>query len=263
VEADILYERKLARERQVEDHLFGDKEKFVTAAYKAKLAEQAAFKAEAEKKCVPFFFPFSFFFHLLFGGGGDGRIPCAACHKWLPLPMRPPTSHPPLTHPPSPHHTPVTLPPMRRRQQEEAEAVEKKGHMGDFYRNLLRGNVAFGAGAAAAAVPARWVRAPICWHIATLSSAMCCPDACAHACPRSTREGAPVRPVFFKPSLTAGTSHPPIHLCLTGCAARCGSPHVQARCYRSEGRTGGCCPACCSAGTAGAAGGAAGGCRAG
>ncbi len=26
----------------------------------------------------------------------------------------------------------------RRKQEEEANAVEKKGHMGDFYRNLLR-----------------------------------------------------------------------------------------------------------------------------
>lgn len=32
-----------------------------------------------------------------------------------------------------------------RKEQEEKEAVEKKGHMGDFYRNLLRSNVAFGA----------------------------------------------------------------------------------------------------------------------
>lgn len=76
MEADILYERKLARERQVEDHLFGDKEKFVTAAYKAKLAEQAAFKAEAEKKCVAFF---SFFFFLFWGvavGMGSHSICC-------------------------------------------------------------------------------------------------------------------------------------------------------------------------------------------
>ena len=38
-EQEIVYERKLLKERQQEDHLYGDKEKFVTAAYKKKLAE--------------------------------------------------------------------------------------------------------------------------------------------------------------------------------------------------------------------------------
>ena len=33
-----------------EDHLFGDKEKFVTAAYKAKLAERAAWQEEQKRK---------------------------------------------------------------------------------------------------------------------------------------------------------------------------------------------------------------------
>lgn len=33
-----------------EDHLFGDKERFVTAAYKAKLAERAAYVEEQKKK---------------------------------------------------------------------------------------------------------------------------------------------------------------------------------------------------------------------
>lgn len=32
-----------------------------------------------------------------------------------------------------------------RKEAEEREAVEKRGHMGDFYRNLFRSNVAFGA----------------------------------------------------------------------------------------------------------------------
>ena len=38
-EQEIVYERKLLKERQQEDHLYGDKEKFVTTAYKKKLAE--------------------------------------------------------------------------------------------------------------------------------------------------------------------------------------------------------------------------------
>lgn len=40
-EQDIIYERKLLKEREREDHLYGDKDKFVTTAYKQKLAEQA------------------------------------------------------------------------------------------------------------------------------------------------------------------------------------------------------------------------------
>ena len=37
---------RLAKERSVEDHLFGDKEKFVTAAYKKKLEEEKQWLAE-------------------------------------------------------------------------------------------------------------------------------------------------------------------------------------------------------------------------
>lgn len=40
-EQEIIYERKLLKEREREDHLYGDKDKFVTTAYKQKLAEQA------------------------------------------------------------------------------------------------------------------------------------------------------------------------------------------------------------------------------
>ena len=38
-EQDIIYERRLLKEREKEDHLYGDKEKFVTAAYRKKLEE--------------------------------------------------------------------------------------------------------------------------------------------------------------------------------------------------------------------------------
>ena len=40
------------KEREVEDHLFGDKEKFVTAAYKKKLQERQLWEAEQKLKCV-------------------------------------------------------------------------------------------------------------------------------------------------------------------------------------------------------------------
>eukprot|EP00850_Spirogloea_muscicola_P019022 SM000181S03547 [mRNA] locus=s181:167199:169604:- [translate_table: standard] len=39
-EQDVVYERKLAKERAAEEHLYGDKDKFVTKAYRQKLAEQ-------------------------------------------------------------------------------------------------------------------------------------------------------------------------------------------------------------------------------
>ncbi|KAL8260751.1 hypothetical protein R6Q59_028704 [Mikania micrantha] len=45
-EHEIIYERKLAKERSKEDHLFADKDKFVTGAYKRKLAEQAKWLEE-------------------------------------------------------------------------------------------------------------------------------------------------------------------------------------------------------------------------
>ena len=38
-EHDIIYERRLLKEREKEDHLYGDKDKFVTAAYRKKLEE--------------------------------------------------------------------------------------------------------------------------------------------------------------------------------------------------------------------------------
>ena len=37
---------RLAKERQAEDHLFGDKDRFVTAAYKKKLEEDKKWLAE-------------------------------------------------------------------------------------------------------------------------------------------------------------------------------------------------------------------------
>ncbi|XP_028766963.1 nuclear speckle splicing regulatory protein 1 [Neltuma alba] len=37
---DIVYERKLAKERSKDDHLYADKDKFVTEAYRKKLAER-------------------------------------------------------------------------------------------------------------------------------------------------------------------------------------------------------------------------------
>lgn len=49
-EQDVLYERRLAKERAAEDHLFGDKEKFVTAAYKKKLEEDAKWAAARKKE---------------------------------------------------------------------------------------------------------------------------------------------------------------------------------------------------------------------
>lgn len=45
-EHEITYERKLAKERSKEEHLYSDKDKFVTGAYKRKLAEQAKWMEE-------------------------------------------------------------------------------------------------------------------------------------------------------------------------------------------------------------------------
>ncbi|RXI09363.1 hypothetical protein DVH24_033980 [Malus domestica] len=45
-EQEIIYESKLQKERNQEDHLYADKERFVTGAYKRKLAEQAKWAEE-------------------------------------------------------------------------------------------------------------------------------------------------------------------------------------------------------------------------
>ncbi|KAL3850264.1 hypothetical protein ACJIZ3_012146 [Penstemon smallii] len=45
-EHEIIYERKLAKERSQDEHLYADKDKFVTSAYKRKLAEQEKWKEE-------------------------------------------------------------------------------------------------------------------------------------------------------------------------------------------------------------------------
>ncbi|KAL3675125.1 hypothetical protein R1sor_025073 [Riccia sorocarpa] len=81
VEHDIAFERNLAKERAKEDHLFPDKEKFVTKAYKQKLIEQGKWLEEERLKEI----------------------------------------------------------------KEQADEVTKKADLGDFYRNLLSRNVAYGA----------------------------------------------------------------------------------------------------------------------
>ena len=45
-EHEIIYERKLVKERSKDDHLYAEKDKFVTSAYKKKLAEQAQWMEE-------------------------------------------------------------------------------------------------------------------------------------------------------------------------------------------------------------------------
>ena len=46
IEKDRIYERKLLKERKQEDEMFGDKEKFVTGAYREKLAQDAKWEYE-------------------------------------------------------------------------------------------------------------------------------------------------------------------------------------------------------------------------
>lgn len=50
LEDELVEERKLAKERAVDDHLYGDKEKFMTTAYKEKLALLNKFKADLAKR---------------------------------------------------------------------------------------------------------------------------------------------------------------------------------------------------------------------
>lgn len=45
-EKDRIYEKKLLRERKVEDEQYGDKPKFMTTAYKQKLIEDQKWENE-------------------------------------------------------------------------------------------------------------------------------------------------------------------------------------------------------------------------
>lgn len=47
---EVVFERKIAKERSKDDHLYADKDKFVTSAYKRKLAEQAKWMEEERKR---------------------------------------------------------------------------------------------------------------------------------------------------------------------------------------------------------------------
>ncbi|KAG2482546.1 hypothetical protein HYH03_018537 [Edaphochlamys debaryana] len=49
-EQDVLYERRMVKERQQEDHLYEDKEKFVTSAYRRKLEEDKKWQEEERKR---------------------------------------------------------------------------------------------------------------------------------------------------------------------------------------------------------------------
>uniref|UniRef100_A0A0D9W5A3 Nuclear speckle splicing regulatory protein 1 N-terminal domain-containing protein n=1 Tax=Leersia perrieri TaxID=77586 RepID=A0A0D9W5A3_9ORYZ len=49
-EQDIIYERKLQKERSKEDHLYADKDKFVTSAYRKKLEEERKWLEEDRRR---------------------------------------------------------------------------------------------------------------------------------------------------------------------------------------------------------------------
>lgn len=52
IEQNIIYEKNLLKERKKEDHLYGDKEKFVTSAYRKKLEEEARWTAEEKLRLL-------------------------------------------------------------------------------------------------------------------------------------------------------------------------------------------------------------------
>ena len=49
IEQEVAYERKLLREQAADESAYGDKEKFVTSAYKAKLAETQRWKVRGRE----------------------------------------------------------------------------------------------------------------------------------------------------------------------------------------------------------------------
>ncbi len=90
-EQEMVLERKMVRDAKKEEHLYGEKEKFITSSYRKKMEEEKEWK-EREK---------------------------------------------------------------RQEEEEKRNDVTKKAGMGDFYKNLLTTNVAFGAKAPAEAEEAK------------------------------------------------------------------------------------------------------------
>ncbi len=157
-EQDIRYERQLLKEREAEDHLFGDKDKFVTAAYRRKLEEDKLWQTEQKKRCVVVVVWWWLcvvvvvWWLLLFHSSPLSLIftharPLRVCHTTLKHPPHTQYTH---THsqytPPYTDNTPTHL---YREAEEAANDVTRRGHMGDFYRNLMSNNVAFGGAHAA------------------------------------------------------------------------------------------------------------------
>jgi len=87
IENDKIFERKLVKEAEAEAHLYGDKEKFVTAAYRKKMqareefeAEQKAKEAKEEKEDVTKRKDMSHFYSNLLHGN-VGEVPAASASR--------------------------------------------------------------------------------------------------------------------------------------------------------------------------------------
>ena len=86
IENDKIFERKLVKEAEAEAHLYGDKEKFITAAYRKKMqareqfeAEQKAKEAKEEREDVTKRKDLSHFYsNLLHGNVGEVTAPSAS-----------------------------------------------------------------------------------------------------------------------------------------------------------------------------------------
>ncbi|CAI9785741.1 unnamed protein product [Fraxinus pennsylvanica] len=86
-EHEIIYEKKLAKERSKDEHVYADKDKFVASAYKKKLAEQAKWleeerlrelreeKDDVTKKTDISDFYFNLGKNVVFGGAADSGKP--------------------------------------------------------------------------------------------------------------------------------------------------------------------------------------------
>ncbi|KAG8457358.1 hypothetical protein KFE25_014087 [Diacronema lutheri] len=118
IENDRVYERKLLKEREVDAELYEDKEKFVTSAYRAKLAERAAHdialreqaELEARQDVTKRRDLSDFHRNLLFGNpperGGAGAAAAAAAQSNAPGSLAR-ASTAPRTSPPAPTRAPA------------------------------------------------------------------------------------------------------------------------------------------------------------
>jgi len=133
------------KERQAEDHLFGDKEKFVTAAYKKKLQQQQLWQAQQKIKCAENRRICTALLHVCRNHLCPCLLAMCCCNRCASVSVHDDACT-------AAHSLLLSVHAVHRRDERDAaNAAEKVGDMSGFYGNLMTRNVAFGASGCAPA----------------------------------------------------------------------------------------------------------------